>query len=239
MTTTRLNDSRQIEVLIESLEGYALMVVPAIADGGYTVKLSPDQIASIGEILGQLQGLGTALSDSGELAERLNGLTSKLDSVKSAELAEIITRLGALTSLGAIAQSSGEILTAISDLTEAIGNIVGGGGVSAGVQSIGSVALVNANQQYSYTMPAGTVRYAFSCRGDETRNDPIGTVRFAWAPNKVAPAGGGLGVDEYEILLPENEESADQVFASAGTLYLAGDTPGIVVNVRRWANANP
>jgi hypothetical protein len=55
----------------------------------------------------------------------------------------------------------------------------------------------------------------------------------------VAPVGGGLGVDGYEILPPENEESADQVFATAGALYLAGDIPGIVVNVRRWANANP
>lgn len=99
--------------------------------------------------------------------------------------------------------------------------------------TITNLTLATANQQATYNIPAGTKRYSFKCRGDSS--DVIGDIRYSWIINKVAPSGGGAGVDSYDILSSTSEEVSDDFFNSVTPIYFASATAGVVLSIRTWA----
>ena len=101
--------------------------------------------------------------------------------------------------------------------------------------AIGTLALVTANTQYSFNLPAGTKRYAFKCRGDSAMGDVTANVRYAWATGLVAPAtGAGNPTTNYNVLAAGAEEAADDFFAAQQTIFFASDLDGVTLAVRTW-----
>jgi hypothetical protein len=238
--TTRINPTTgQLEAFIDDLNGYVAMMVPALVRGGYTVKLTNQQIALIEAIAESVQALQQSVQADGALLQSNAAILQSIQLLRQQDLGGISEKLDLLGGIEEIGQGLTALGAKIDAVVEAIEANPGGGNQPLyGTQTIQTVTLTNPNIQYTVTIPAGTVRYAFTCRDDETKGDAVGDVRFAWVANKVAPATGGLGVDDYEVLKPTQEESADQYFDTETTLYLASETPGVVVSFRSWDNAS-
>jgi hypothetical protein len=234
--TTRLNSiSQQIEGLIADLNGYAPLVIPAIIKGGYTVRLNVDQAVQLTALVNSLAQL---IDTQAAPSQTLSGLLDALTNLRSQVLNQQLEALNLIASGPPGGDSLAESLTAIAnklnEVKTAIDGIQSGGGLIAGVQSIQHIPMAAANTQYEATIPAGTARYSIECRDDVARGDATGAIRAAFTNNKVAPVGGGVGVDSYVLVNSEQVDTVDQFFAKDTQIYFAGEMPGMTVVLRRW-----
>lgn len=85
-----------------------------------------------------------------------------------------------------------------------------------------NLTLVNANTEYAQALPANARKAAFRCRTGAT-------IRYAWAPGKVAGP-----TTPYQTLAGGAEYQLDGVNLADATLYFASATAGVAVELEVW-----
>ena len=85
-----------------------------------------------------------------------------------------------------------------------------------------SLALTNADTEYSQVLPSGTKRLEYRCR------DSVDT-RFAWLTGKVATP-----TDPYRTLLANEVKSEGNISLSASTIFFASGTAGVTMEIEAW-----
>lgn len=86
------------------------------------------------------------------------------------------------------------------------------------------LVLTNADTQYSYLIPDGTVQIQFSIRSGNA-------ARYSWVTGRVASPAA---TDPYITLAETTAYGNDQLSLTGKTLYFAASTAGEVVEIEIW-----
>jgi hypothetical protein len=253
---TRSNPTtQQLEILHPELQIWVQAIALLQVQDGLGTKLVSEQAEVLNQISTRTQSLISLDTKLASTLAEVQQLKSQLVEITSGtnHLGNLLSTAGFAVAEIKVLQSlltSGSLLTKVIDIYEAISRQAATltllqssvTAVTAELKktttttpAIANLTLVEANTQYQYSFPAGTKRYAFKCRMDKARGDKAGDLRYSWVPDKVAPVGGGTGVDNYDVLAIGVEESDTTYFADGATLYFASDEPGAIVSIRRWS----
>jgi hypothetical protein len=262
MAETRANPiTGQLEVKHPDLNLWVQAIAPLLIQGGWNVSLSDAQAALLTAISQDVDGLPDILAAIIAGNTALGTLNTQLGDIKDNELGDVKTQLANLllslpvkaevtdirnaltgaTSVNALLSTISttkfsDLATRLDTLSTAIASLQ-----TELIKAIpSSSAIVNqvltlANTEYVYTIPAGTKRLTFKCRGDAARSDVMADIRYSWISGKVAGGVAGIGTDSYDVLPYGAEETADQYFAVDRSLYLASSVANITLSIRRWS----
>ncbi len=255
----------RLEILQEDLSAWVEAMVPLLIDEGYPVALVPEQRQILRTIESQLSALAVipdrvnaARGDLASVIASLQGLDGLEISNQIGKLANLPDIKSNVISIQGSAQDIKSNLNGLGTRFDLLGNKIDlldgmlnqalNTHISALLSQIKSLlayppqsSVINnlllavANQQYTYTLPIGTRRFAVKCRGDST--DSVADVRYAWATGKVAPSTGvGPGTSDYDVLAAGIElEEGNIVLGAESLIYFASNMPNVMMTIRRWS----
>ncbi|NJR40724.1 MAG: hypothetical protein HC781_20190 [Leptolyngbyaceae cyanobacterium CSU_1_4] len=230
MPQTRTNPTNgNLEIYHDDLESWVPAVVDLPALGGKPVTLSPSDVSlltSIANSAGNLSVIQAILGNN--FYPEIESINSKITDIYTFRLNAILDAITLLqTSIDYSATLTNASTNAILDQTATLQSLKDASVIELPI--ITNLTLTNANTQYAYTFPAGTKRYAFKCRADTVKNDPIADVRYSWITGKVA-----TGVGNYDILSAGAEELSQDYFESDKTIYFSSAIAATVLTIREW-----
>ncbi|MBW4514584.1 MAG: hypothetical protein KME11_05105 [Timaviella obliquedivisa GSE-PSE-MK23-08B] len=230
MAQTRSNPiNGNLEIWHDILEAWVSAVADLPSVGGKPVQLSSSDFAMMEAIANHAANLSIIQSILGNnFYPEIQQINSKLGDISTFKLQAIEGNIALLqTSIDYLSTQATAVAAGISSQTLILQSMRDT--AIATSPAITNLTLVNANTQYAYTFQAGTKRYAFKCRADAAKNDPIADVRYSWFTGMVA-----TGINSYDVLPASSEELSQDYFEDDKVIYFSSAIAGTVLTIREW-----
>jgi hypothetical protein len=227
-----------LEVVLSTAQGNSLTTIAnsisKLADIVTEVKDLQTKIQTFNQSLSTINTTGfaslnqsiTANSNTG-LQQTLTAINTKvtsLETIVSGYSDEFSLIKDYSTSIATLTTKSTEIKTAIDKLTAIL--------TPPSSMVCQTLDLVSAASQYSISIPVGTKKISFGCRGDRTLNDIVADIRYSMDTNQVFPIATN---SNYGVLSASFTEEFELTVDVAKTIYFASSTAGTKVLFRRWS----
>ena len=198
-------DLKDVETKIEQFN----QAISGINTSGFAGLIQAVNSNGNGTIESKLTALNTELL---ALSQTVLGYSAKFDLIRDYS-----------TSIAALSTRMTDVNTSVTRLTGILSppsNMV-----------CQTIDLTTANTQYSISIPVGTKKIAFGCRGDRGLNDIAGDIRYSMSDAQVT-AGTAAN---YGVLAASFTEEFEIVVDVAKAMYFASVTAGTKVLFRRWS----